>query len=148
MLPTITWDKNRVIMIDQRLLPAEEAYLKCVDYIQVAEAIEQMAIRGAPAIGIAAAYGVALGVQKMEESDDRERGFDRILTRLGDTRPTARNLFWALERMKRTFDSHKHSALPKLKETMIQEAIAIDQEDVETNKKIGSPKAIPRTIRG
>jgi methylthioribose-1-phosphate isomerase len=70
MLPTITWDKNRVILIDQRLLPTEEVYLECLDYIQVAKAIEEMAIRGAPAIGVAAAYGVALGVQKVEESDD------------------------------------------------------------------------------
>ena len=124
-------------MIDQRLLPAEEAYLECLDYNQVAEAIEKMAIRGAPAIGVAAAYGVALGMQGMEESDDRESELDRILIRLGDTRPTARNLFWALERMKRTFNSHEHSALPKLKEIMIHEAIAIDREDVETNKKIG-----------
>ncbi|UCE41902.1 MAG: S-methyl-5-thioribose-1-phosphate isomerase [Candidatus Aminicenantes bacterium] len=137
MLPTITWDNDRVILIDQRLLPAEEVYLECLDHIQVAEAIEQMAIRGAPAIGVAAAYGVALGVQKMEESGDWDGEFDRILTRLENTRPTARNLFWALERMKQTFDNHKHLALLQLKETMIQKAISIDKEDVDTNKKIG-----------
>lgn len=137
MLPTITWDKNRVILIDQRLLPAEEVYLECLDYFQVAEAIEEMAIRGAPAIGVAAAYGVALGVQKVEESDDLEKKFELILSRLRDTRPTARNLFWALEKMKKTFDEHKHLALPELKQKLIQEAMAIDKEDVETNKKIG-----------
>lgn len=137
MLPTITWDNDRVILIDQRLLPAEEIYLECLDYIQVAEAIEEMAIRGAPAIGVAVAYGVALGVNKVKESDDLDEEFERILVRLGDTRPTARNLFWALERMKKTFDNHKHLALPELKEIMIQEAIAIDKQDVETNKKIG-----------
>ncbi|MBW1947725.1 MAG: S-methyl-5-thioribose-1-phosphate isomerase [Deltaproteobacteria bacterium] len=137
MLPTITWDNDRVILIDQRLLPAEEVYLECLDYIQVAEAIEEMAIRGAPAIGIAAAYGVALGVNKIKESDDLDKEFERILARLGDTRPTARNLFWALERMKQTFDNHKSSALPELKHLLIQEAVAIDKQDVETNKKIG-----------
>ena len=124
-------------MIDQRRLPAEEVYLECLEYIQVAEAIEEMAIRGAPAIGVAAAYGVALGVNKVKESDDLDEEFEDILVRLGDTRPTARNLFWALERMKQTFDNHKHLVLPRLKEIMIQEAIAIDREDVETNKKIG-----------
>lgn len=137
MLPTITWEKDRILMIDQRRLPAEEVYLECLEYIQVAEAIEEMAIRGAPAIGVAAAYGVALGVNKVKESDDLDEEFENILVRLGDTRPTARNLFWALERMKQTFDNHKHLALPELKEIMIQEAIAIDREDVETNKKIG-----------
>jgi methylthioribose-1-phosphate isomerase len=137
MLPTITWDNNRVILIDQRLLPAEEVYLECLDHIQVAEAIEGMAIRGAPAIGVAASYGVALGVLKLGESDDLDGEFERILTRLRDTRPTARNLFWALERMKQTYDEHKHLILPELKQKLIQEAIAIDKQDVETNKKIG-----------
>jgi len=137
MLPTITWENDRVILIDQRLLPEKEVYLECHDHIQVAEAIEDMAIRGAPAIGVAAAYGVALGVQKIGESDDLEGEFERILNRLRDTRPTARNLFWALERMKQIFDEHKHLTLPELKQKLIQEAIAIDKQDVETNEKIG-----------
>lgn len=137
MLPTITWENDRVILIDQRSLPSEEVYLECLDHIQVAEAIEDMAIRGAPAIGVAAAYGVALGVQKLEESDDLEHKFGLILTRLGETRPTARNLFWALERMKKKFEDHRHLTLSGLKQIMIQEAIAIDKEDVEINKRIG-----------
>ena len=137
MLPTITWDNGRVVLIDQRRLPAEEVYLECLNHIQVAEAIEEMAIRGAPAIGVAAAYGVALGVQKVKESDDLDKKFEIILTRLVNTRPTARNLFWALEKMKQTFDNHKNLALPELKQKLIQEAMAIDKEDVETNKKIG-----------
>ncbi len=137
MLPTITWDKDRAILIDQRLLPSQEVYLECLDHIQVAEAIEKMAIRGAPAIGVAAAYGVALGVKELKESDDLDKEFAHILTRLGNTRPTARNLFWALERMKQAFDIHKHFALPELKEKLIQEAMAVDDEDVATNKKIG-----------
>jgi methylthioribose-1-phosphate isomerase len=137
MLPTITWKDDKVVLIDQRLLPGEEAYIECVDHIQIAEAIEKMAIRGAPAIGVAAAYGVALGVKNIEDSDDRDDKFGRILNRLKDTRPTARNLFWALERMKQVYDIHIHLALPELKERMIEEAIAIDQEDVDTNKRIG-----------
>ena len=137
MLPTIAWKNDRVIMIDQRLLPAKEEYLECDDEIQVAEAIEEMAIRGAPAIGVAAAYGVALGVKRMEDSGNRHKEFERILTRFRSTRPTARNLFWALERMRQVFDTHQQLALSDLKEKLIREAIAIDKEDVETNKKIG-----------
>lgn len=124
-------------MIDQRRLPEEEVYLECFNADQVAEAIEKMAIRGAPAIGVAAAYGVALGVKKIEKSDNLAKEFERILTRLRETRPTARNLFWALERMKQVFDMHAHLAFEELKETLIQEAMAIDEEDLETNKKIG-----------
>ena len=137
MLPTIAWKKDRVRIIDQRRLPEEEVYLECFDADQVAEAIEKMAIRGAPAIGVAAAYGVALGVKKIGKSDNLAREFERILTRLRETRPTARNLFWALERMKQVFEMHAHLALEELKKTLIQEAVAIDEEDVETNKKIG-----------
>jgi methylthioribose-1-phosphate isomerase len=137
MLPTITWDDDKVILIDQRVLPADEVYLECLDYLQLAEAIEDMAIRGAPAIGVAAAYGVALGVLEVGESDDVDTKLDHILTRLGETRPTARNLFWALERMKKIFDNNKHLALPELKQRLVQEAKDIDNEDVETNKKIG-----------
>lgn len=138
MLPTITWEKDRVLLIDQRQLPGQEKYLECTGHIQVAEAIEQMAIRGAPAIGVAAAYGVALGVKKMREPDDPAREFEHIVTRLKNTRPTARNLFWALERMQRVFDAHKDLPPPELVERMIREAVAIDEEDVETNKMIGA----------
>lgn len=137
MLPTITWEKDRILMIDQTRLPAEEAYLECLDHTQVAEAIEKLAVRGAPAIGVAAAYGVALGVKNIGKSDKLEEEFERVLTRLRNTRPTARNLFWALERMQRVFDTNRHLALPELKKALIKEAIAIDNEDVDTNKKIG-----------
>jgi len=137
MLPTITWKNGRVVMIDQRLLPEEEKYLECSDHEHVAEAIEKMAIRGAPAIGVAAAYGVALGVAKIKEQDELDEKFQRILDRLRDTRPTARNLFWALERMERVYDTHKHLSLVDLAQKLIREAIGIDSEDVETNKKIG-----------
>ncbi len=137
MLPTITWKNDRVVLIDQRRLPEEEKYLECSEYGQVAEAIEDMAIRGAPAIGVAAAYGVALGVVKIGVNEDRDQEFQRILTRLRDTRPTARNLFWALERMQRVYDSYKHLSLGELAQKLIREAIGIDVDDVETNKKIG-----------
>lgn len=137
MLPTITWEKGTVILIDQRKLPEEEVYIECTDYTQVAQAIEDMAIRGAPAIGVAAAFGVILGVMKVEGDKDLEHEFDRILTRLEKTRPTARNLFWALERMREVFRDNKNLSLPDLKQRLLEEALRIEQEDVETNKRIG-----------
>ncbi|MFC2164334.1 S-methyl-5-thioribose-1-phosphate isomerase [Acidobacteriota bacterium] len=137
MLPTIEWKTGRVIMIDQRILPEQEVYVECTDYNQVAEAIEKMVIRGAPAIGVAAAFGVALGVSKIEDVVTLEDDFERIYNRLEQTRPTARNLFWALERMRASFDKNRHLDLPQLKEALIQEALAMDREDVETNKRIG-----------
>ena len=137
MLPTIKWDKDRVVMIDQKKLPSEEVYVECVDYIQVAEAIEKMIIRGAPAIGVAAAFGMALGVMKIEEKENIDEKFDQIYRRLEKTRPTARNLFWALERMRETFEKNRSLPLSQLAHTLIQEALVIEEEDVETNKRIG-----------
>jgi methylthioribose-1-phosphate isomerase len=137
MLPTIAWEKDRVVLIDQRRLPKEEVYLECSDVQQVASAIEDMAIRGAPAIGVAAAFGVALGVMNIEREEDLAAEFDRILERLRHTRPTARNLFWALERMKKVFEINKDRGLTLLKQKLIAEALAIEVEDIETNKRIG-----------
>jgi len=124
-------------MIDQRLLPDQEKYVEFTDYKQVAEAIEKMVIRGAPALGVAAAFGIALGVVGIEDSKTLEDDFERIYRRLEQTRPTARNLFWALERMRACYEKNRHLDLPQLQERLIQEAVAIDREDVETNKKIG-----------
>lgn len=138
MLPTIAWKKDRVVLIDQRRLPGEEIYLECSDVEQVARAIEDMAVRGAPAIGVAAAFGAALGVMKIQREEELGPEFDRILARLRDTRPTARNLFWALERMKKAGETHKPGGLAVLKQKLIDEASAIEKEDIETNKKIGS----------
>jgi len=137
MLPTIAWKKDRIVLIDQRRLPEEEIYMECSDIQQVARAIEEMAIRGAPAIGVAAAFGVALGVMKIEDEEDLDQEFDRILARLQNTRPTARNLFWALERMKKVYQDQKHIGLALLTQKMIAKALVIEQEDIETNKKIG-----------
>jgi len=137
MLPSIKWEKDRIVMIDQRKLPEKEVYVECQDYIQVAEAIEKMIIRGAPAIGVAAAFGVALGVLKMKKGKDVEEEFSRILSRLERTRPTARNLFWALERMKKIFEQNKSLALPQLKQRIVKEAMDIETEDIEVNKQIG-----------
>lgn len=137
MLPTIAWKNDRVIIVDQRKLPFEEIYLECQDYQEVAEAIEKMVIRGAPAIGVAAAFGVALGVLKAAPDENLELRFNQICQRLARTRPTARNLFWALERMKRVFGESRRLSLNELRERLVREALAIEEEDVETNKRIG-----------
>ena len=99
---TIEWKNDRVIMLDQRLLPHKEVYRVYRDYQGVAEAIRSMVIRGAPAIGVAAAMGVAVGALKAPaKTFDRE--FERIISALGKTRPTAVNLFWALQRMRNVY---------------------------------------------
>jgi methylthioribose-1-phosphate isomerase len=137
MLPAITWEKNKVVMIDQRELPWRERYIECDRYTQVAAAIEKMIIRGAPAIGVAAAYGVALGVQKVNKAEDLAGVFEEIYKRLERTRPTARNLFWALERMRRVFEANRSLPIGRLKARLLAEARTIDREDLEINKQIG-----------
>ena len=137
MLPTIQWEKDKVIMIDQRKLPDEEIYVKCTDFNQVAEAIENMVIRGAPAIGVAAAFGVAIGVMNIDEKTNLDEEFNRIYQRLEKTRPTARNLFWALERMKETFLKNRNLSLSELKEILVQKALSIEDDDIKVNKRIG-----------
>jgi len=137
MLPTIQWEKDKVIMIDQRKLPDEEVYVKCTDFNQVAEAIENMVIRGAPAIGVAAAFGVAIGVMNIDEKTNLDEEFNRIYQRLEKTRPTARNLFWALERMKETFLKNRNLSLSELKEILVQKALSIEDDDIKINKRIG-----------
>ncbi len=137
MLPAIQWKHDRVIMIDQRKLPLEEVYVECRDEDEVARAIETMIIRGAPAIGIAAAFGVALGVMGLQDDARLDEEFERIVARLHRTRPTARNLFWALERMKKAFLENRALPLGRLKARLVDEALAMEREDVEANRKIG-----------
>lgn len=139
MLPTIAWRNHSVIMIDQRKLPAQEIYVRCRTYIQVAQAIEKMVIRGGPAIGIAAAYGLVLGVMVLRAETARsiEADFERVYRRLERTRPTARNLFWALERMRAAYERSRGLGLRATKKALLTEAQAIEREDAETNRQIG-----------
>ncbi|MFC2160243.1 S-methyl-5-thioribose-1-phosphate isomerase [Acidobacteriota bacterium] len=138
MLPTIKWDDNKVILIDQRKLPLEEVYVECINYEDVARAIETMIIRGAPAIGVAAAFGVALGVLQIKTTSSLLEEFDLIYSRLERTRPTARNLFWALERMRGVFLKNIKLKLSSLQQVLVKEALAIEKEDFDTNKKMGA----------
>ena len=139
MLPTIAWRGRSVIMIDQRKLPGQEIYVRCRTYIQVAQAIEKMVIRGAPAIGIAAAYGLVLGTMALSAETGRslDRDFEKVYKRLERTRPTARNLFWALERMKAVYERTRSEGLRAIRTALVEEAKAIEIEDVETNWAIG-----------
>ena len=139
MLPTIAWRGRSVVMIDQRKLPGQETYVRCRTYIQVAQAIEKMVIRGAPAIGIAAAYGLVLGTLALSAETGRslDKDFEKIYKRLERTRPTARNLFWALERMKAVYDRTRPHGLRAIRTALLEEAKAIEREDAETNRAIG-----------
>jgi methylthioribose-1-phosphate isomerase len=139
MLPTIAWRGRSLVIIDQRKLPLQETYVRCRTYIQVAQAIEKMVIRGAPAIGIAAAYGLVLGTLALSAEAGRslDREFERIYGRLERTRPTARNLFWALERMKAAFERARPQGLRAVRAALLEEAQAIEREDAETNRTIG-----------
>jgi methylthioribose-1-phosphate isomerase len=137
MLPTIEWNEDKVIMIDQRKLPFEEIYLEFKDYKEVADAIEKMVIRGAPAIGVAASFGIALGFFKIKNCENYREKFYEICKTFEKTRPTARNLFWAIERMKRVFEKNRDLSLELIKKKIIEEALLIEKEDIEINKKIG-----------
>jgi methylthioribose-1-phosphate isomerase len=139
MLPTIAWRGRSVIMIDQRKLPGQETYVRCRTYIQVAQAIEKMVIRGAPAIGIAAAYGLVLGALALrgETGHSLDRDFEKVYKRLERTRPTARNLFWALERMRAAYERTRAAGLRAIRAALLDEAKAIELEDAETNRAIG-----------
>ena len=109
MIKTIEWTDEGVRMLDQRLLPTEEKYLMLRSYEEVAEAIKKMVIRGAPAIGVAAAMGLALGASQSVGASvaDLEDDFDYMSQIMSETRPTAVNLFWAIERMRQRFRREK-----------------------------------------
>lgn len=134
-------------MVDQTLLPTEEVYREYTTAEEVARAIETMVIRGAPAIGVAAAMGIALGVQTVNA--DLEAAFAAICERMSKTRPTAVNLFWAIDRMKRKFEADKHMPLENLRTALAIEAQKIYLEDIEANQQMGrfGRELVPREAR-
>jgi methylthioribose-1-phosphate isomerase len=150
VIPTVAWEDGQVVMIDQRRLPGEEVYLRCRDHHEVAAAIKDMAIRGAPAIGVAAALGIALGVRNSKaEGEALLAAFDAICQEMAATRPTAVNLFWAIDRMRRRFEAVRAAGGPALREALLQEALAIEEEDVAACRRIGDLGAelIPHAAR-
>jgi methylthioribose-1-phosphate isomerase len=137
MVETIQWTDEGVVMIDQTRLPREQVFVTCRDYREVADAIRNMIIRGAPAIGVAAAMGVAIGVVKADEKD-LDSQFEIICSTLAATRPTAVNLFWAIDRMKQVYASAKDRGIDELRATLVREAKQIYLEDIAINRAIGS----------
>lgn len=136
MVETIQWTPDGVVMIDQTRLPLEEHYVTCRSYEEVALAIKDMIIRGAPAIGVAAAMGVALGVQQAEDGDLDGR-FETICDTLARTRPTAVNLFWAIDRMKRLYRSLRGQPPAAIRDALVREALAVREEDIAICREIG-----------
>jgi len=142
MIPTLTWTLEGVKFIDQTKLPLEESYVLATDYEQVADVIVAMVVRGAPAIGVSAAYGVALGALRSKAPTAREFApeFEKICARLAGTRPTAVNLFWAIDRMKRLFEHLLSSdvSMPQVQEKFLAEAHAMYDEDIAACKAMGA----------
>jgi methylthioribose-1-phosphate isomerase len=141
MLPTIDWQGDAIVMVDQRKLPAQEIYVRCRTAQEVARAIRTMVIRGAPAIGVAAAMGIALGMSRSTAKGTRQFAvdFQKICDMMASTRPTAVNLFWAIERMKRVFGEGARSgeSPDELVARLAREARAIHDEDVASCRAMG-----------
>jgi methylthioribose-1-phosphate isomerase len=141
MIKTVEWTDEGVLMIDQRLLPTEEKYLTLRSCEEVAEAIKAMVVRGAPAIGISAAMGIALGTMQSVGTavPDLEEDFDYFCDVMSKTRPTAVNLFWAIERMRERFRRSKAAGADseQLRKDLIQEAQQIFDDDIESNRALG-----------
>jgi methylthioribose-1-phosphate isomerase len=136
---TLEWTDAGVRFIDQTKLPTEESYVLCKTYEEVAEAIRNMIVRGAPAIGVAAAMGIALGVRESDANHVSElrRELDHICETIAATRPTAVNLFWAVRRMKSKFDSLTQMPVAQIKQALITEAIRMYVEDIAANEAMG-----------
>jgi methylthioribose-1-phosphate isomerase len=142
MLPTIEWQGDTVVMVDQRKLPAQEIYVRCRTSQEVAKAIRTMIIRGAPAIGVAAAMGIALGMRRSTAKGTKQFAveFQKTCDMMAATRPTAVNLFWAIERMKQSFaeGAQAGESADELAQRLEREARAIHDEDVASCRAMGA----------
>ena len=140
MIIPVKWSDEGVEMLDQRLLPTQEKWLTLRSFKEVADGIRDMVVRGAPAIGVSAAYGIALGVKNFVGTNviDLEDELEYICDVMSKTRPTAINLFWAIDRMKRTFAKAKEDgkSVSEIKEIMKKDAKAIHDEDIESQRLI------------
>jgi methylthioribose-1-phosphate isomerase len=139
MIQTLEWTDQGVRFIDQTKLPTEETYVLCETHEQVADVIRSMVVRGAPAIGVAAAMGIALAVKnsKAESTADLKRDFDQACDILGQTRPTAVNLFWAIRRMQEKFERLRIRPLDQIKHELIEESKRMHAEDIAANQAMG-----------
>ncbi len=138
MIKTVEWTEEGVRLIDQTKLPTQEVFVTCRTYEEVADAIRTMIVRGAPAIGVSAAMGIALGVRDAEGDHIAElrRRFDEICETMGETRPTAVNLFWAIRRMQQKFEACSEMPVAQLRQALIQEAQRIYVEDLALNEAL------------
>src|SRR5260370_19657000 len=139
MIQTLEWTDRGVRFIDQTKLPTEETYVTCKTYQEVADVIRNMVVRGAPAIGVAAAMGVAVGVKnsQAENVGDLKREVDEICEVISKTRPTAVNLFWAIRRMQQKFETLRVRPVAQIKQTLIEEAQRMHAEDIAANQAMG-----------
>ncbi|HZD32347.1 MAG TPA: S-methyl-5-thioribose-1-phosphate isomerase, partial [Candidatus Angelobacter sp.] len=144
MIKTLEWTDAGVRFIDQRKLPTEETYVTCKNYEEVAEAIRAMIVRGAPAIGVAAAMGVALGARqsRAETPAEFEREFDAVCKVLASTRPTAVNLFWAIQQMRDKFDQVRALPIAEIKSELVAEAQRMLVQDIAANEAMGQHGAV------
>jgi methylthioribose-1-phosphate isomerase len=133
---TVEWQDGAVVMLDQRLLPTQEIYRTYRDYRAVARAIKDMVIRGAPAIGVAAAMGLALGARQLKKIDNPGE-FERLCQVFAATRPTAVNLFWAIERMRGVYSRTRAQGRDALCERLEREALTVHDEDIAANRRMG-----------
>ena len=147
MIQTLKWTDAGVRFIDQTKLPTEEIYVNCTTHEQVADVIRTMVVRGAPAIGVSAAMGIALGVRNSDAltADELKAELDQICDVIGKTRPTAVNLFWAIQRMQDKFDSLRNRTVAEIKHALIEEAKRMHAEDIAANQAMGS--TAPRLCR-
>jgi methylthioribose-1-phosphate isomerase len=139
MVKSIEWVNGKVIMLDQTKLPLEVTFIECTDYKKVAEGIRKLWIRGAPAIGIAAAMGIALGAQdiRVDTWDSFMGSLEPVFSEMLSTRPTAVNIQWAVERIKNLLTGKRDESVGTLKDLLVREAQKILKEDIEINKAIG-----------
>jgi methylthioribose-1-phosphate isomerase len=139
VIQTLEWTDSGVRFIDQTKLPTEETYVLCKKYEQVADVIRNMVVRGAPAIGVAAAMGIALGVKnsKAETVGELRQEFEQICKLIGETRPTAVNLFWAIRRMRDKFDLLRVRPLEHIRQALVEEAQRMHAEDIAANQAMG-----------
>ncbi|MHC1720281.1 MAG: S-methyl-5-thioribose-1-phosphate isomerase [Clostridiaceae bacterium] len=137
----IVWKNNELVLIDCTMLPLKEEYIGCKKYSDLIDAINSLAVRGAPAIGIAAAYGLVLAaIEADQATDSKEEYLDFIrkaAKELASTRPTAVNLFWALDRMMGVFENSVRSTKMEIRERLLEEANLMLDEDIKCNRKIG-----------
>src|SRR5882672_6264981 len=139
MIQTLEWTDSGVRFIDQTKLPTEEVYVNCTTHQQVADVIRNMVVRGAPAIGVAAAMGIALGVQNSaaENGADFKKDFDQICEVIRQTRPTAVNLFWAIKRMQDKFENLRARPIAQIKQAIVEESQRMHAEDIAANQAMG-----------